>query len=68
MTRATKIKQARQRATPVKPESRLPRGALILAILGVAGLVAAGALLWSSSGGEDEAAFEGVPEIGRAHV
>lgn len=69
MTRATKIKQARQRATPAKPEPRLPRGPLVLAILGVAGLVAAGALLWSS-GGEDEGAFEGVPvtDPGPVHV
>jgi photosystem II stability/assembly factor-like uncharacterized protein len=70
VTRATKIRRARQRATPAKPESRLPGGPLLLAILGVAGLVAAGALLWSSSGTEDDAAFEGVPatDPGPIHV
>lgn len=71
MTRASKIKKAqRQQASP-KPEARLPRALLLLAAVGVAGLVAAGALLWNSS--SDEAALEtftGVPftDPGPIHV
>ncbi len=70
MTRATKIKKARQQATPPKPEPRLPRGLLFLAAAGVAGLVAAGALLWNDSQGESEQAFTGVPftDPGPIHV
>lgn len=70
MTRATKIKKARQQAIPPKPEPRLPRGLLFLAAAGVAGLVAAGALLWNDSQGESEQAFTGVPftDPGPVHV
>lgn len=70
MTRATKIKKARQQATPKKPEQRFPRGLLILAIAGVAGLVAAAALLWNDSQNETEQAFTGVPatDPGPIHV
>lgn len=70
MTRATKIKKARQQAAPAKPEPRLPRGLLVLAIVGVAGTVAAGALLWNSSRTEGEEVFAGVPftDPGPIHV
>ena len=70
MTRATKIKKARQQAPPPKPEPRLPRGLLFLAAAGVAGLVAAGALLWNDSQGESEQALTGVPSTdpGPIHV
>jgi len=70
MTRATKIKKARQQAAPAKREPRLPRGRLFLAIVGVVGLVAAGGLLWSSSGEDGEGTFTGVPfaDPGPIHV
>lgn len=74
MTGATKIKQARERAeTAQPPESRLPRSLILLAVVGLVGLVAAGALLWgSSSGGSggSEEVFTGVPtsDPGPVHV
>ncbi len=70
MTRATKTKKARQQATPPKPEPRLPRGLLFLAAAGVAGLVAAGALLWNDSRSESAEVFTGVPatDPGPVHV
>lgn len=70
MTRATKIKKARQQAAPAKPESRLPRGLLALAAAGVVGLLVAGALLWNSSKDENEQVFTGVPftDPGPIHV
>jgi hypothetical protein len=69
MTRATKVKRARRaQAPPPKQEARLPRGLLFLAGLGVVGIVAAGALLWQSGGGEGT--FSGVPaaDPGPVHV
>lgn len=70
MTRASKIKRARQAAAPQKPDSRLSRSARVLAIAGVAGLVAAGALLWASFGNEANEVFPGVPvsDPGPVHV
>jgi photosystem II stability/assembly factor-like uncharacterized protein len=71
MTRAAKIKKARQHAAPPKPEPSLPRGLLVLAAAGVVGLLAAGALLWNSSSkdGAPEV-FTGVPftDPGPIHV
>jgi len=70
MTRATKVKKARrEHAPPPKAEaSRLPRGLLFLAVLGVVGVVAAGALLWLSRDGDET--FSGVPgaDPGPVHV
>lgn len=68
MTRATKIKKARLKAGPPKPEPRLPRGLLFLAVAGVAGLIAAGVLLWSFVG--KEKVFSGIPftDPGPIHV
>lgn len=70
MTRATKIKKARQQATPAKPEPRFPRRPLYLAMAGVIGLVAAGGLIWSSSRENAEETFTGVPfaDPGPIHV
>ncbi|MBA3429730.1 MAG: exo-alpha-sialidase [Actinobacteria bacterium] len=70
MTRATKAKKARQQATPPTREPRLPRGLLFLAVAVAAGVVAAGALLWSSSGQDGEKVFAGVPftDPGPIHV
>ena len=70
MTRATKTRTARQQAVPPQPELRLPRGLLVLAAVGVVGLLAAGALLWNSSEEESEQAFTGVPftDPGPIHV
>ncbi|MEX2049528.1 MAG: hypothetical protein WEB90_08125 [Gemmatimonadota bacterium] len=71
MTRATKVKKARQEAARAKPEERLPRGLIFLAAAGVAAMVAAGALLlWSSSRSESEQTFTGVPfeDPGPVHV
>ena len=69
MTRATNIKKARQQPAP-KPEPRLPRSLLVLAAGGLAGLLAAGALLWNSSKDASEQAFTGVPvtDPGPIHV
>ncbi len=69
MTRATKVKKTRRtQAPPPKRETRLPRGLLFLAGLGVVGVFAAGALLWQSGGGEGT--FSGVPatDPGPVHV
>jgi hypothetical protein len=69
MTRATKVKKTRRtQAPPPKRETRLPRGLLFFAALGVVGVLAAGALLWQSGGGEGT--FSGVPagDPGPVHV
>jgi hypothetical protein len=69
MTRATKVKKTRRtQAPPSKRETRLPRALLFLAGLGVVGVLAAGALLWQSGGGEGT--FSGVPSAdpGPVHV
>ncbi len=70
MTRATKIKKARQQAAPAKREPRFPRGALFLVIAGVFGLVVAGGLLWNASGEDAEETFTGTPfaDPGPIHV
>lgn len=71
MTRATKIKKARREAEDrSRPPPRLPRGLWLLAAAGVAGLVAAGALLWNSSTNESAETFTGVPftDPGPIHV
>jgi hypothetical protein len=70
MTRATKIKKARQQVAHAKPAPRLPRGLLVVAAAGVAGLLAAGALLWNSSAKEAARVFTGVPftDPGPIHV
>lgn len=53
MTRGSKVKKARrQHAPPPRPQARLPRGLVILASLGLASVIAVGALLWRSSDGE----------------
>ncbi|MGH3083218.1 MAG: F510_1955 family glycosylhydrolase [Gaiellaceae bacterium] len=70
MTRATKVKKARRdRAPSPKAQVSLPRGLLLLTALGVIGLIAAGTLLWRSSGG-DENSFSGFPaaDPGPVHV
>jgi hypothetical protein len=69
MTRSTKAKNARRaQAPPPKPQTRVPRALLLFAALGAIGLIAAGALLWQSSG--DEETFSGVPpaDPGPVHV
>ena len=69
MTRAKKAKKKRRaQAPPPKTQTRFPRGHLLLAVLGAIGLIAAGALLWRSSGGEET--FSGVPaaDPGPVHV
>lgn len=71
MTRATKA--TRPRPEPVaqtKQEPRLPRTLLIVAVLSLAGVVAAGAVLWNSSGSSGEEVFTGVPftDPGPIHV
>ena len=70
MTRATRIKKARQQAASSKRKRPLPVGLLLLAGTGVAGLLAAGLLLWDSSSSESEETFTGVPFIdpGPIHV
>jgi len=70
LTRTSKIKKAQQRAAPAKAERRLPRGLLVLAGAGVAGLLAAGALLWDSSSNDVAEVFTGVPfaDPGPIHV
>ena len=51
--RGSKIKKARrQEAPPPRPQARLPRGLVILASLGLASVIAVGAMLWRSSDGE----------------
>jgi hypothetical protein len=69
MTRATKVKNARrEQAPPPKASASLPRGLLLLAALGVVGLISAGGLLWLSR--DDEETFSGVPgaDPGPVHV
>jgi hypothetical protein len=69
MTRAKKAKKKRRaQAPPPKPQPRFPRRLLLLAALGAIGLIAAGALLWQSSGGEET--FSGLPaaDPGPVHV
>jgi hypothetical protein len=70
MTRASKIKKARLQAAPGKAGPRFPRGLLLAAAAGVAGLLVAGALLWTSSGKDGEEVFTGVPftDPGPIHV
>ena len=68
MTRGSKIKKAR-RQQPTPPSGmRLPRWFLLLAALGIAGLIAAGALLWGSSNGDET--LSGIPtaDPGPVHV
>lgn len=70
MTRATKAKKARrEQRPPPKAKAPLPRGLIFLAVLGVVGIIAAGALLWRSSDG-GEKTFSGVPaaDPGPVHV
>jgi hypothetical protein len=69
MTRAKTVKKRRrEQAPPPKRDARPPRGLLLLAGLGVVGLVAAGVLLWRSGG--DDGMFSGVPaaDPGPVHV
>jgi len=63
------MKTERQRAEPGRAGQRLHRGFVLLAVLGVAGAIAAGALLWESSGGGEQV-FTGVPvtDPGPVHV
>ena len=70
MTRALKIKKARREAAAAKPEPGLPRWLLVLAGVGVVGLLAAGALLWTYSGKDAAGIFTGVPltDPGPVHV
>jgi hypothetical protein len=70
MTRASKLEKARRQAAPPKSEPRLPRRLLLLAAAGLAGLLVAGTLLWSSSSNEAEQVFTGVPfsDPGPVHV
>jgi hypothetical protein len=70
VTRATKIRKARNATAAAKPRPGAPRGPLLLAIAGVAGLVAAGVVLWSSGGTEGTGPFTGVPfaDPGPIHV
>jgi hypothetical protein len=49
MARATKVKKRRRQPPPPKPQG-VPRELLLLAALGVIGVIAAAALLWRSSG------------------
>jgi hypothetical protein len=68
MTRATKVKRARRaQAPPPKTETRFPRGLLLLAGLGVVGIIVAAALLWQSG---EEGTFSGAPaaDPGPVHV
>ncbi len=71
MTRGAKAKQARrERAAEPKQQQGLPRGHVLLAVLGVAGLVVVGGLLWNSSRNDAEQVFAGVPatDPGPVHV
>jgi hypothetical protein len=70
MTRATKAEKKRRGQEPrPKAQASLPRGLLLLAALGVIGLIAAGAILWRSSHG-GETTFSGAPaaDPGPVHV
>jgi hypothetical protein len=69
MTRAKKVKQARRaQAPPPRPQPRLPRGLLLVAVLGAIGLVAAAGMLWQSK--DDGETLSGVPAVdpGPVHV
>lgn len=68
MTRGSKVKNARRQLPPPPSGTRLPRGLLLLAALGIAGLIAAGALLWGSSNGGET--LSGIPtaDPGPVHV
>src|SRR5215211_1193996 len=69
MTRATKGTKARRDQPPLaNGQISLPRGLLLLALLGVTGLISAGVLLWRSSG--DESTFSGLSpsDPGPVHV
>jgi hypothetical protein len=71
MTRSSRMKRTRRASTRAKPEPRLPRGLLLLAVAALAGLLAAGVLLWNSSNDEEAAkVFTGVPasDPGPIHV
>ena len=71
MTRGAKAKQARrERAAEPKQQQGLPRTLVLLAVLGAAGLVVAGGLLWNSSRNDVEQVFAGVPatDPGPVHV
>jgi hypothetical protein len=69
MTRAKKAKKARRaQAPPPKVENRLPRGLLILAGLGLVGLVAAGLLLWQSGNGDGTSLGVTGADPGPVHV
>ncbi|MGH2500748.1 MAG: WD40/YVTN/BNR-like repeat-containing protein, partial [Candidatus Limnocylindria bacterium] len=68
MTRAKKTKKARRAPAPPPAQTRLPRGLLFLAGVGLVGIVAAGLLLWQS--GDGDGTFAGVPaaDPGPVHV
>jgi hypothetical protein len=69
MTRGKKAKKTRRaQAPPAKAQTRFPRGLPFVAVLGAIALIAAGALLWQSRGGDD--IFSGVPaaDPGPVHV
>lgn len=71
MTRAKKAKRARrEQAPPPKHEPAMPRGLILLALAGVIGALAAGALLWNSSRGDDGSSAESLTptEPGAGHV
>jgi photosystem II stability/assembly factor-like uncharacterized protein len=70
MTGASKIKKARREPMAAKPASAHPRWLLLLAGAGVVGLLAAGALLWQSSGKDAAQVFTGVAftDPGPIHV
>jgi hypothetical protein len=70
MTRAAKIKKARQRAARLKPQPRLPRGLVAMAGAGAAALLVAGLLLWDTSSSESDETFTGIPftDPGPVHV
>src|SRR5687768_6438573 len=69
MTRAANQKRQRQHAPPRKP-SRPLRLPLLLAAIGVASVLVAGALLWNESGNGGDEVFSGVPtaDPGPVHV
>jgi hypothetical protein len=70
MTRAIKVKKARRRqAPPPKPAVPLPRGLLLAAALGVAGVIVAGLLLWQAGSDGGSAFSRLAPEDpGPVHV
>src|SRR3990170_5497448 len=73
MTRGANVKEARrEQAPPPKTQRSTSRGPLLLAVLGIAGLLAAGGLLWLFSGRDGSGAetFAGLPPVdpGPVHV